>query len=115
MYNTSGNFELIQPKLEIHRGSDNENSNDYLIINDDGTVNRFYAKDINSASLLINRRSSSVYSSVIYQKKDHIIIEVMQAFKMGKGYGTYKQFLKIVGDKIYIQHRNFCSVYTLAE
>lgn len=115
MYRTNENFELIQPKLEIHRGSDNEHSSDYLIINDNGTVDEFYAKDISSANLLMNKKSSSVYSGVIYKEKDKIIVEVMQAFKMGGGYGTYKKFLKIVGDKIYIQDGKNCSVYTLVE
>lgn len=115
MYSTNENFGLIQPKLEINRGSDNESFNDYLIINNNGTVSKFYAKNISSANLIIKKKSSSIYSGVIYQKKNQIIIEVIQAFKMGGGYGTYKQFLKIDGDKIYIQDGNNCSVYTLAE
>lgn len=114
-YSTKRDFELIQPKLEIHRGSGTETANDYLIINKNGTVDEFYAKNINSANLLMKKKSSSVFSGIIYQKKHQIIIEVMQAFKMGGGYGTYKQFLKIVGDKIYVQDGNNCSVYVLAE
>lgn len=99
MYSTKGDFELIQPKLEIHRDSDAESSNDYLIINDNGTVNEFYAKNINSANLLIKKKSSSVFSGIIYQKEDQIIIEVMQALKWGEVTVHIKQFLKIVGDK----------------
>lgn len=45
-YATKRDFEIIYPKMEIHRGSDNQKYEDFLIFRNDGTVDSFYDKNI---------------------------------------------------------------------
>lgn len=114
-YITHRDFEPIFPKLEIHRGSDPKKYEDYLMIHDNGKVEQFYAENVHSAYQLLNKSSSSSFYGVIYKKNQKIIIETIQAFKMGGGYGTYKKTVKLINKKIYIQEVGKCSVYVLTE
>ena len=118
-YSTKRNFEIIYPKLEIHRGSDDVNYSDFLIFHLDGTLDMFYDVDIKAAKLKItpqNRGSSGVLS----KKDGKISIFSEQAFKglkklgISPSYGITKKELKIIDGKIYIQDGSTCSVYVLA-
>lgn len=114
-YITKGKFNIIPPKLEISRGSDTKHYDDYLVFNSNGTVEKFYAENALKAKQLLVRRTGSAIYGVLYLQRSRLIIEVIQAFKMGGGYGSYKQEVKIEGDKILVQDGEQCSVYLLGE
>ncbi|WP_426479644.1 hypothetical protein ACP3T3_09510 [Chryseobacterium sp. CBSDS_008] len=109
-YVTKGKFNIVPPKLEMHRGSDQKPYEDYIIFNSNGTVEKIYAEDEKSARQLIDKDSSGPYG-VLYLKGNKPFIEVVQAFKMGGGYGTYKQEVKFDHNKVLIQNGANCSVY----
>ena len=115
IYETSRDYEIKFPKLEIHRGSDLRKSEDYLIVHNDGKVDMFYAENISLAHQLLNKSSTSSFYGVIYKNKHNLILEAIEAFKMGGGYGTDKNYVKVIDKKIYIQEIGRCSVYVLAE
>ncbi len=113
-YITKGKFNIIPPKLEISRGSDTKHYEDYLVFNGNGTVEKFYAENEVKAKQLLAKQSTSTIYGVLYLQRSRLIIEVIQAFKMGGGYGSYKQEVKIEGSKILVQDGEQCSVYLLA-
>jgi len=115
IYETSRDYEIKSPKLEIHRGSDLKKYEDYLIVHNDSKVDMLYAENISLAHQLLNKSSSSSLYGVIYKNKHNLILEIIEAFKMGGGYGTNKNYVKVIDKKIYIQEIGRCSVYVLAE
>lgn len=110
-YMTKGKFNIIPPKLEISRGSDDQHYEDYIVFNSNGTVDKFYAENETKAGQLLERQTGPSLYGVFYQRRSQLIIEVVQAFKMGGGYGSYKQEVKVEGDKIMVQDGAQCSVY----
>ncbi|WP_123912701.1 hypothetical protein [Chryseobacterium pennipullorum] len=114
-YLTKGKFNLVPPKLEISRGSDQKHYEDYIIFNSNGTVEKLYAENVKAAHQLLERQDPSGLYGIIYSKGDKLFIEAIQAFKMGGGYGTYKQEIKFDHHKVLIQNGANCSVYVPAE
>lgn len=117
-YNTRKDFEILLPKIEIHRGSEKEVFEDFLIFNKDGTVDSFYDKNLESAKLRVANKKNS-YFGVINKSKAKNYIVVQQAFKgimrlgISPSYGIEKIQFKAVAEKIYLQEGNKCSIYTL--
>lgn len=114
-YITKAKFEIIPPKLETTRGSDNKKYDDFLIFNSNGTVDLFYAENSKAAKLLISKQSLDVIYGILQKKKEKWIIKTIQAYKMGGGYGTYSQYVKMIDNKIYVQNGASCSVYFLSD
>lgn len=109
IYETKKDFELIYPKLEIHRGT--QNYEDYVIFFDDGKVLFFISENLDEAKKWLNKKND--FDAFLYKYHDRNIIKTLQVFKMGGGFGTYNQYLKVINGRVYIQDNYNCSVYIL--
>lgn len=110
VYETKKDFRPIFPKLE-----ETGNHKEFLYFYNNGKVMFFVAKDIEDAYFDINQKTND-YNAVIVKKNDEIILYRKQGFHsilglMG-GTGIYKQYLKIINNKIYIQEKNRCYIYS---
>lgn len=112
VYKTKKDFDIIFPKLEV---STNGFYYDYLYIQGNGKLSFFTS----SSRLIKNIENKESFNAVINKEKNKIIVYRLQVFHQIRGfdpsYGIYKQYLKVFGNKIYIQDGNDCSVYVLAE
>ncbi|RXM38046.1 hypothetical protein BOQ62_19140 [Chryseobacterium sp. CH21] len=109
-YITKGKFNIVPPKLEMHRGSDLKKHEDYIIFNSNGTVEKLYAENEKTAEQLLGKDTSGS-NAVLYMKGGRFFIDAIQAFKMGGGFGTYRQEIKFENNKLFIQNGANCSVY----
>jgi len=110
IYKTKKDFEIIQPKLDRHTGA--QKCENYLVFYGDGKV-YFYIED-NNENAYNTLMKSEDFDAVLIKNKNKLIIETIQGFKMGGRYGSYKQYIKVIGDKVYIQDGRNCYVYIFA-
>lgn len=112
LYHTKKIFEPIFPKLE-NAGDDLE----FLYFYENGGVSFFVAESIPKAYSIIERKPNS-YSAVLFKKKNKNIIlrttSYHAIFGFGGGIGYYRQYMKIINGKIYIQEADRCYVYSLS-
>ena len=113
-YITKGKFNIVPPKLEMHRGSDQKKYEDYIIFNSNGTVEKLYAENEKAAKQLLGKDTSGP-NGVLYRKGDRFFMDAVQAFKMGGGYGIDRQEIKFENNKLFIQDGANCSVYLPVE
>ena len=109
IYETKHKFELIYPKLET-----TSQYYHFIYFSNNGKVSFYTGKSIDEVEFLIAQKPA-YFNAMIYKNRDNDIIQRIESFKMGGGYGSYRQYLKVIANKIYIQDGSNCLVYVLAE